>query len=47
MGIVSNFTYTCGAVGKRGEVSFMGKRNLLPQDGSVVVIRLKKQRLGV
>lgn len=47
VGIVSNFTYTCGAVGKRGEVSFMGNRNLLPQDGSVVVIRLKKQRLGV
>ena len=47
VGIVSNFTYTYGAVEKRGEVSFMGNRNLLPPNGSVVVIKLKKQRLGV
>ena len=47
VGIVSNFTYTYGAVEKRGEVSFMGNRNLLPPDGSVVVIKLKRQKLGV
>ncbi len=47
VGIASNFTYTYGAVEKRGEVSFMGNRNLLPPDGSVVVIKLKKHRLGV
>ena len=47
VGIVSNFTYTYGAVEKRGDVSFIGNRNLLPQNGSVVVIKLKKQRMGV
>ncbi len=47
VGIVSNFTYTYGAVEKRGEVSFMGNSNLLPPNGSVVVIKLKKQKLGV
>ena len=47
VGIVSNFTYTYGAVEKRGEVSFMGNRNLLPPNGSVVVIKLKKQKLDV
>ncbi len=47
VGVVSNFTYTYGAVEKRGEVSFMGNRNLLPPDGSAVVIKLKRQKLVV
>jgi len=47
VGIVSNFTYTYGAVEKRGEVSFMGNDSVLPPDGSLVVIKLKKQKLGV
>ena len=47
VGVVSNFTYTYGAVEKRGEVTFMGNGNVLPPDGSLVVIKLKKQKQGV
>lgn len=40
VGIVSNSTYTYGAVEKRGEVTFMGNRNILPKDGTRVIITL-------
>ncbi|MFH1033455.1 MAG: YdjY domain-containing protein [Pseudomonadota bacterium] len=38
VGIASNATYTYGAVEKRGEVGFTGNAQLLPPDGTLVVI---------
>ena len=40
VGIVSNATYTYGAVEKRKEVSFTGNQNVLPPDGTRVVVTL-------
>lgn len=40
VGIVSNATYTYGAVEKRKEVAFTGNRDVLPPDGTRVVMTL-------
>jgi len=40
VGIVSNSTYTYGAVSKRKEVSFKGNKDILPPDGTPVTITL-------
>ncbi len=40
VGIVSNSTYTYGAVEKRKEVTFKGNKDLLPGDGTEVIITL-------
>ncbi|MDP2644099.1 MAG: YdjY domain-containing protein [Desulfobacterales bacterium] len=41
VGIVSNASYTNGAVEKRNEVVFKGNPKLLPPDGSLVVVTVK------
>jgi len=41
VGIASNATYTYGAVEKRGEVKFIGNRNILPPDGTLVVVKVR------
>ncbi|WAW15633.1 YdjY domain-containing protein [Peptostreptococcus equinus] len=38
VGIISNTTYTMGAVEKRGEVKFNGNQDILPEDGTYVAI---------
>ncbi|WP_235991455.1 YdjY domain-containing protein [Facklamia lactis] len=38
VGLISNSTYTYGAVEKRGEVEFMGNTEILPEDGTPVII---------
>jgi hypothetical protein len=40
VGIVSNATYTYGAVEKRKEVAFTGNKDVLPPDGTRVVVTL-------
>lgn len=40
VGVVSNSTYTYGAVETRNEVQFKGNKNILPADGTEVVITL-------
>ena len=40
VGVVSNSTYTYGAVSKRKEVSFKGNQEILPPDGTPVTITL-------
>jgi hypothetical protein len=44
VGIGSNESYTYGAVEKRGETSFMGKKDVLPPDGTLVVITVKHKK---
>lgn len=44
VGIISNASYTYGAVEKRHEVEFTGNRNILPPDGSLVVVKVKVQK---
>ncbi len=41
VGIASNATYTYGTVEKRGEVKFIGNRNILPPDGTLVVVKVR------
>lgn len=38
VGIISNESYTYGAVETRGEVKFMGNKDILPEDGTYVAI---------
>ncbi len=40
VGIVSNAAYTYGAVTKRKQVAFVGNKDLLPEDGTRVVVTL-------
>lgn len=40
VGVVSNSSYTYGAVEKRSEVNFMGNKEILPKDGTHVIITL-------
>lgn len=42
IGITSNESYTYGAVEKRGEVKFTGIQSVLPPDGTMVEITVKK-----
>ncbi|WP_306139373.1 lipoprotein YdjY [Escherichia coli] len=41
VGIVSNATYTCGAVEKRGEVKFKGNASVLPADNTLATVTFK------
>jgi ferredoxin len=41
VGIVSNSQYTYGAIEKRGEVTMKGNKNVLPADGTRVIVTLK------
>lgn len=41
VGLISNATYTYGAVEKRGEVEFFGNKEILPEDGTPVIITYK------
>nr|WP_314381572.1 YdjY domain-containing protein [uncultured Campylobacter sp.] len=41
VGIISNHTYTNGAVEKRKEVEFRGNKEILPPDGTFVAISFK------
>lgn len=43
VGITSNASYTYGAVETRKEVTFIGNKEILPPDGSQVVITLKRK----
>ncbi|MCR8968577.1 YdjY domain-containing protein [Facklamia sp. 7083-14-GEN3] len=38
VGLISNATYTYGAVEKRGEVEFSGNSEILPEEGTPVII---------
>lgn len=40
VGLISNATYTYGAVENRGEAEFRGNKDVLPSDGTPVVITL-------
>jgi hypothetical protein len=44
VGIVSNASYTYGSVEKRKEVTFVGKKSVLPPDGSLVVIKIRPKK---
>jgi hypothetical protein len=44
VGVTSNAAYTYGAVESRKEVGFTGNKDLLPPDGSLVVITLKAKK---
>jgi len=44
VGIASNAAYTYGAIDRRKEVSFTGNKDLLPPDGTVVVITFKAKK---
>ncbi|WP_024953511.1 YdjY domain-containing protein [Sulfurospirillum arcachonense] len=41
VGIISNHTYTFGAVEKRSEVVFHGNASVLPQDGTLIAVTFK------
>lgn len=41
VGIISNTTYTYGAVEKRNEVAFTGNSDVLPEDGTYVAVTYK------
>ncbi len=43
VGIVSNETYTYGAVEKRNEVGFKGNKDVLPPDGTLVMLTIKRK----
>lgn len=45
VGITSNAAYTFGAVEKRGEVKFTGNQDVLPPDGTLVEITVKKAKM--
>jgi ferredoxin len=44
VGITSNSNYTMGAVEKRKEVGFLGNKDILPADRSLVVITFKAKK---
>jgi hypothetical protein len=44
VGIGSNASYTYGAVEKRSETGFMGNKDVLPPDGTLVVITVKHKK---
>lgn len=44
VGITSNAAYTYGAVEKRNEVGFTGVKDILPADGTLVVVKLTLKR---
>jgi len=44
VGITSNATYTYGAIDKRKEVVFTANKDLLPPDGTLVVITFKAKK---
>jgi Fe-S-cluster-containing hydrogenase component 2 len=41
VGIVSNAQYTYGAIEKRNEVTMKGNKDILPADGTKVIVTLK------
>jgi hypothetical protein len=43
VGIVSNAAYAYGAVEKRNEVTFQGRKEVLPADGTLVVFTVKRK----
>jgi ferredoxin len=43
VGICSNATYTYGAVEGRNEVGFTGNKDVLPPEGTLVVIKVKRK----
>jgi hypothetical protein len=43
VGVVSNATYTYGAVETRNEVGFKGNQNVLPPDGTLVMLTIKRK----
>ena len=43
VGIVSNETYTYGAIEKRNEVGFTGNQAVLPSDGTLVMLTIKRK----
>jgi ferredoxin len=43
VGIISNETYTYGAVEKRNEVGFKGNKDVLPPDGTLVMLTIKRK----
>lgn len=43
VGVVSNAVYTYGSVEKRGEVAFKGNKDILPKDGSLIRIIVRKK----
>jgi ferredoxin len=43
VGIVSNETYTYGAIEKRNEVGFKGNQDVLPPDGTLVMLTVKRK----
>jgi len=45
VGIASNASYTYGAVVKHGEVKFTGIQDVLPPDGTLVEITVKKANI--
>ncbi len=44
VGITSNATYTYGAIESRKEASLMGNKDMLPPDGTLVVITFKAKK---
>ena len=44
VGITSNASYTMGAVEKRKEVEFTGNKDVLPPDGTLVVVTIKGKK---
>ena len=44
VGITSNASYTMGAVEKRKEVAFTGNKEVLPPDGTLVVVKIKAKK---
>jgi len=44
VGIVSNCMYTYGSVEKRNEVKFTGNKDVLPSNGTQVMITVKKAK---
>ena len=44
VGITSNASYTMGAVEKRKEVAFTGNKEVLPPDGTLVVVKVKPKK---
>jgi len=44
VGIVSNASYTYGSVEKRNEVTFMGKKDVLPTDGTLVMLTVQRKK---
>jgi len=47
VGIASNATYTYGSVEKRRVVTFVGRKDLLPPDGTLVIVEVKPKEQNV